>query len=69
MKPGTLWFRLNEKGEYEYNHLEDGHCPNPTPTPQHEAHKWSGKWKSEYIYLTDTIPAKVVKNHDVIRDT
>lgn len=61
MTLATLWYR-ETKGEYEFNHLEDGHCENNAPTPKCDAHKraWNGKWKKEFVYLTDAIPPKVI---------
>ena len=52
-KLGTLWYRWNKNG-WEFNHLEDGHCPNDIPTPVHPGHValWSGgKWAKAYIQL------------------
>lgn len=36
-REATLWFRKNEKGVYEYNHLEDGHATGDTPMKKHPA--------------------------------
>lgn len=54
----TLWYRWtqDDKGvwSWEFNHLEDGHCPNPVPTPKCESHSsvWKGgKWAKSYIQL------------------
>lgn len=58
IKLATLWYRQtkNEKGilNWEFNHLEDGHCPNSFPTPKHDIHKkvWvGGKWAKVYVQL------------------
>lgn len=61
MKPATLWYRETKEG-FEYNHLEDGHCLNSVPTPKYEEHKraWNGKWRKEFVELTDTVPMKVI---------
>lgn len=61
----TSWSRKNEKGEWEFNHLEDGHVPAGTvkPTPKHENHKstWrKGEWAAKPVYLTADIPPRVV---------
>jgi hypothetical protein len=55
MKPVTLWYRKNDKGEYEFNHLEDDHCITSNPTPKTTIHEkvWKGKWKSTHAYLND----------------
>jgi hypothetical protein len=53
MKPVTLWWRFGDEG-WEYNHLEDGHCANDSPTNKCEEHKraWArGKWKKELAWL------------------
>lgn len=57
IKPGTVWSRL-VKDQYlvesfEFNHLEDGHCPNDVPTPKHPDHNqtWKGKWRKEFVTL------------------
>lgn len=66
MKPATLWFcDVKRDGEVfvEMNHLEDGHCPNDTPTPKHESHNkvWKGrKWSKEFVHLTNDVPAVVI---------
>jgi len=65
LHPVTLWSRKNEKGQWEFNHLEDGHVPEGTtkPTPKHENHKsaWrKGEWMSSAAYLTADIPPRVV---------
>lgn len=58
IKLATLWYRQtkNEKGilNWEFNHLENGHCPNSVPTPKHPVHKdaWRGsKWAKVYVQL------------------
>lgn len=59
---GTLWYRKNQDGEWEFNHLEDGHAEGPFPTVKHPAHAkvWSsGAWKSEKVWLS-TDKARVV---------
>lgn len=66
LTPVTLWSRKNEKKEWEYNHLEDGHVPEGTqrPTPKHANHKssWkSGDWQPERAYLNTDTPPKVVR--------
>jgi hypothetical protein len=55
VKPATLWYRKAEN-EFEYNHLEDGHCLSNTPTP-----KCDCTWRKELVYLTDTFPTQVVQ--------
>jgi hypothetical protein len=58
IKLATLWYRWvkNDKGRWywEFNHLEDGHCPNPVPTPKHISHNqaWKGgKWAKSLVQL------------------
>lgn len=65
LTPVTLWSRKNEKGEWEFNHLEDGHVPPDTakPTPKHENHKsaWKkGEWQYVHAHLTGDVPPRVV---------
>ena len=53
----TLWFRWNGE-RWDFNHLEDGHCTNPGPTPKHESHNhvWKGgKWRADHVYLVDGV--------------
>lgn len=57
IRMATLWYRWckTDKGiyEWEFNHLEDGHCPNAVPTPKCELHKtaWRGKWAKVFVQL------------------
>ena len=58
IKLATLWYRWTktEAGIYdwEFNHLEDGHCQNNTPTPKypHHVHVWKGgKWAKSHVQL------------------
>jgi len=74
MKPATLWFRFtrNKKGEenWEFNHLEDGHCPNDVPTPKCDNHKlvWKGgKWMKDLVYLDQT--NKVIHSQHSLKET
>lgn len=65
MKPITRWHRKNEKGVFEFNHIEDGHVPTHAklPTPKCEIHKksWSnGVWQFSHAWLTDELPPKVI---------
>ena len=68
MKLCTLWYRLGKDDDgndvFEFNHLEDGHCPNPKPTPKHPDHKsWArSTWKKEHAVLTTD--NKVVRDFD-----
>jgi hypothetical protein len=45
MQQVTLWSRMNENKEYEFNHLEMGHVAEGVrfPTPKHENHKKPGR--------------------------
>ena len=61
----TLWFRMNEKGEWMMNHLENGHCLNALPTPKVPSHKtaWGkGTWAKEYAWLSESVPPKVLRS-------
>jgi len=65
LQPATLWSRKNDKGDWEFNHLELGHVQEGTtrPTPKHENHKtaWKrGEWHARLAYLTAELPARVV---------
>ena len=58
IKPATLWYykSTNKDGtwHWEFNHLEDGHCPNNYPTSKVPAHDqvWKGrKWAKAHIQL------------------
>jgi len=59
MTPVTLWYRqVKQKGgylEWEFNHLEDGHCPNDVPTPKQPIHEhvWKGKWSKIHAMLDE----------------
>lgn len=67
MKPVTLWKRKNKAGDFEFNHLEDGHINNAKPTPQHQNHgkAWgSGEWLAEKAWLNDNGKIEV-SNTDV----
>lgn len=56
--PGTLWYRWMSDGKgnwfWDFNHFEDGHCPNSVPTPKHPNHlqTWKGgKWAKALVQL------------------
>lgn len=57
-QPATLWYRgaKDKDGNFfwDFNHLEDGHCPNDVPTPKHPNHiqVWKGgKWAKAHVQL------------------
>ena len=58
--PITLWYRYMKYGDgnigWEFNHIEDGHCPNATPTPKDPSHKsaWAGRWAKAFAALDNT---------------
>jgi hypothetical protein len=61
----TLWYRLDEKGEFKFNHFEQGHSDSDTPTPKvpGEQRGWSrGTWIKEHAWLDGNKPTKVL--HD-----
>ena len=68
MTPITAWSRMlkNDEGVVGpvFNHIEDGHCANDTPTPKLDIHKkvWGGKWSKEFAHLTDTVPAVLTRD-------
>jgi len=58
MKQITCWYRLDERGSLEFNHIEDGRLPRTAtqPTPKTEEHKktWAaGVWVPFNAFLTD----------------
>lgn len=57
MNPITIWQRLNEKNEYEHNHIEDGHCESNFPTIKFDSQKgWkNGKWNKHFALLNNGI--------------
>jgi len=61
-RPVTLWYRKNEEGEWEYNHLEHGHSGVGTPLMQFDSQRkaWRCEWKYVYKHLTNDIPPKVI---------
>jgi hypothetical protein len=67
--PITLWYKWikDKKGNYlwDFNHLEDGHCLNDTPTPKFPNQKaaWSGcKWQAEHAQLVGGVVHKPQPN-------
>jgi len=60
----TLWFRMNDKGGYDFNHVEDGHCDADTPTPKvPEQAAWKkGKWVKEHAWFDGSMPTKVLRD-------
>ena len=63
--PVTLWSRKNEQGDWEFNHLEDGHIADDAerPTPKHENHKtaWrKGAWHAHRAFLSADVPPRVI---------
>ena len=63
----TMWYRLsttNPSG-WEFNHLENGHCPNNVPTPKHPNHSnvWKGRWAKSLVQLnfgTEVAPFMII---------
>ena len=55
----TLWFRLNEKGLFEFNHLEDGFSDTQQkPTVKHPNQESSWKkatWKKRKAKLENGV--------------
>jgi hypothetical protein len=62
----TLWFRKNERGIFDFNHVEDEHCLADTPTPKvPEQVAWKkGKWIKEHAWFDGSTPAKVLRDPD-----
>lgn len=54
-KPVTCWYLRNKQGDFEYNHLEWGHCTTDTPTSHDKIHNgWKNMvWKKELCYLDE----------------
>lgn len=66
--PITVWSRKNADGEYEHNHIEDGHATTKLPKPKCDNHvkAWAkGDWKAEHAHIIHTVP-KVVTGKDTI---
>lgn len=59
LKPVTLWYkRYVDRGEtiFAFNHLEDGHCPNRTPTPKFpsQINDWGkARWLKDHVALDE----------------
>ena len=54
MQPVTLWSRQNQRGAFEFNHLDDGHASGERPAPKHPNHvkAWAGgRWAFEHAWL------------------
>lgn len=54
MEPVTLWERKNARGEWEHNHLSDGHEQGERPVPKHPNHvrAWrGGEWRRRHAWL------------------
>jgi hypothetical protein len=65
--PITLWFRKNEKSQFEHNHVEEGHCADATthPAPKTDAQKsaWGrGVWVYEHAWFDASLPPKVLRD-------
>jgi hypothetical protein len=70
IKPVTLWYRKGDKGDYEFNHLEDGHSTSDKPTIGNavQVKLWSsGVWVREHAWLDAGKPPKVL--HDPLNET
>ena len=68
LSPVTLWFRLDDRKEWDFNHLEDGHFQGERPAPKTDVHKraWgAGQWMKVLAHLTDDVPAKVVRGESL----
>jgi len=60
----TIWYRMNEKNIYEFNHIEDGHASTELPfikVPEMQKGWAKGKWSKEFAELDNNIPPKIVK--------
>jgi len=65
MKSVTAWYKLDEHGVLQFNHIEDRRLPRTAtlPTPKTEEHKkaWaSGIWVPFNAKLTDTTPPTLI---------
>jgi hypothetical protein len=60
----TLWFRKNEKGVFEYNHIEDGHslADKPLPKTANQSGWARGTWIREHVRLDGSTPPKVMRD-------
>lgn len=56
----TIWYRRDEDGVYQHNHLEDGYDETrtkPTPkVPEHNKAWKSGKWAQQRALLLERGP-------------
>lgn len=53
-RPVTLWHRKGQDGQFEFNHLDDGHAAGARPAPKHpnQVTAWSGgEWIAEHAWL------------------
>ena len=68
--PITLWYRMNDKKEWEHNHYSEGHIGGlKGPIPVHPEHvkKWkSGKWGYAFAYLQAGRIPKVVNKGEIV---
>lgn len=64
----TLWFRMNEKGTYDFNHVEEGQCDADTPTPKvpGQAAWKKGKWVKEHAWFDGSSPTKVLRDPEAM---
>ena len=54
MQPVTLWSRQNQRGVFEFNHLDDGHvcADQPPPKPPNHINGWAGgRWAFEHAWI------------------
>lgn len=61
LRPITVWERWAQDDKtkewfWDFNHIENGHCPNAIPTPLFEVQErsWSkGTWRKYFVFLTE----------------
>jgi len=63
VKTVTLWYCKNDKGDFEFNHLEDGLSIDSIPFAKFpsQAKAWkNGHWDRVHAQLSNDIPPKIV---------
>lgn len=63
MMPVTMWYRRNEEGIFEFNHIQNYHTDDDKPAANFDNQKkaWkNGTWRKAFAYLANNNPPKIM---------
>lgn len=69
MKPVTVWYHQPDNKQFEFNHIDDGHCDcdaeRPTGMFPNQVKAWGkGHWKYEQCFVDDKY---IIRSSDAVK--